>query len=408
MRVLVLTPEFPWPATSGGRVRSVAQLKVLSSLPEVEQIVLSSVREEDVSLLEVAALEKAIGKCHVMPPLFHPIHLRTNLRFVPRVIWNRLTTGTPYLAAKWLSRELAWRITSELQSKFYDVVYIDHLGMAAYFDLVKRASPRSRVVLEQHNIESDLFEQYRERVRGPKRIVAGIESAKARAFEIDILKRADAVVAISESDREGMRRLAGTESTVVPQVVSFTRAPWSTGRSSAIYVGNLAWHPNVEGLDWFAREVWPKVRAEIPHASLRVVGSGLAKGPNGKPSVPDAWRVPGIDVIGFVQDLDTVYSDAAVFVSPILSGSGIRIKVLEAMRSGIPLVTTEEGALGLPIMHERHALVSRGPDEFARDVVRLLRDEELQRALRDGAYSFLEDHHSLSLAQAKMRRVLGI
>ena len=408
MRILVLTPEFPWPATSGGRVRSVAQLKVLSSLPEVTEIVISSVREEEVSAASIAALEGAVGKCHVMPPLFHPIHLRAHLGFVPTVVWHRLRSGLPYLAAKWVSRELAWRITSELKRVPYDVVYIDHLGMAAYFDLVKRTSPRSRVVLEQHNIESDLFEQYRHRSHGIKRMLAGIEANKARAFEIDVVKRAHAVVAISESDREGMRRLANVNSTVVPQVVSFARSEWSSGRTKAIYVGNLAWHPNAEGLDWFAREVWPKVRREIPDAELRVVGSGLAKGADGKTVVPQAWRVPGIEVVGFVDDLNSVYADAAVFISPILSGSGIRIKVLEAMRSGIPLVTTEEGALGLPITHERHALVSRGADEFARDVVRVLRDEQLQLTLREGAYSFLEAHHSLTLAQAKMRRVLGL
>lgn len=408
MRILYVTPEFPWPATSGGRVRSVAELKVLSSLPEVEEIVISSVREEEIEEGQIAALESAVGKCRVLPPLFHPIHLKAHLRFVPHVVWARFHRDLPYLAAKWVNKELAWRIASEMRAKSFDVVYIDHLGMAAYFDLAKQTSPRTRVVLEQHNIESDLFAQFHDRSRGLKRLVAGIESAKARDFEKDILRRADAVVAISDADAEGMKNMAGIEPIVVPQVVSVKKRTWSRGRSQAVYVGNLAWHPNVEGLDWFAREVWPLVRNEIPKATLRVVGSGLPNGPGGEPKVPEAWRVPGFDVVGFVDDLETVYRDAAVFISPILSGSGIRIKVLEAMRSGIPLVTTVEGALGLPIEHERHALVTQGPAAFAAAVVRVLRNETLQQELREGAYRYLEAHHSLALAQEKMRRVLGV
>lgn len=408
MRVLYLTPEFPWPATSGGRVRSVAELKVLSSLPEIEEIVISSVREEEISESLISSLENAIGKCRVLPPLFHPIHLREHLSFLPKVAWARLRHDLPYLAAKWINKELAWRISSELRAKHFDIVYIDHLGMAAYFDLVKQTSPRSRVVLEQHNIESDLFAQFEERSRGIKRWVAGVELAKARAFEKDILRRADAVIAISDADRDGMKTMAGVDSVVVPQVVTAKKREWSSGRSHVVYVGNLAWHPNVEGLDWFARDVWPRVRSEIPNAELRVVGSGLSNGPDGKPKIPDGWRVPGIEVVGFVDDLETVYRDAAVFISPILSGSGIRIKVLEAMKSGIPLVTTLEGALGLPIEHDRHALVTRGPNEFAAAVVRILRSESLQQSLREGAYGYLDSHHSLALAQEKMRRVLGV
>jgi glycosyltransferase involved in cell wall biosynthesis len=141
---------------------------------------------------------------------------------------------------------------------------------------------------------------------------------------------------------------------------------------------------------------------------LRIGGSGLAKDASGKPIVPDKWRKPGIECIGFVEDLGAFYKDAAAFLAPILGGSGVRIKVLEAFRAGMPLVTTVEGALGLPIENGREAMVAKSADEFATAVVRVCESEDLQRKLREGGYDYLTREHGLPAAQRVMRDVLGI
>jgi len=155
MRVVHLTAEFPWPATSGGPVRALSQLRVVASLPEVDAITVVSVAERAVDDVDLEALAAAVPRLRVVRPVFHPIHLWKFPAYVPRVVVLR-APGVPYLAAKWHSAPLRRALRRALQQTDADVVHVDHLGMLANAgsDVLDRA--RARTVLDQHNVESDI------------------------------------------------------------------------------------------------------------------------------------------------------------------------------------------------------------------------------------------------------------
>jgi glycosyltransferase involved in cell wall biosynthesis len=409
MRVLHLTTEFPWPATSGGSVRTVSQLRILASLPEVEQVTVLSVAEQPVAEAERRALAEAIPKLRVAPPIFHPVHLFDFKSYVPRVVALRALRGVPYLAAKWDSRKLRTALRHALIDSPVDVVYVDHLGMALYLADVTAERPSCRVVLDQHNVESDFFKQFAEKQKGPKRLIAQAEYDASVRFEKNALRRADAVVAISAEDAKHFDALAGIHAHVVPMVLAFERKPRPRpARPNLCYVGNLRWHPNVAGLDWFCRDVWPKIRARVPDATFEIAGVGLKPDASGKLPVPEAWKVPGVTTVGFLEDLEPLYVRSLAMLAPVFGGSGVRVKMLEGFRAGMPVVTTPDGAFGLPLEDGKEALVAGDPDGFAARVERLVNDEALRQRVREGGYSYLEQHHSLKVAQDVMRRVLGI
>ena len=363
----------------------------------------------------------------ILTPVFHPIHLKAHKRWIPIVGVVRVGTLMPYLAAKWISPRVAYAITAAMRSERFDAIYIDHLGMTAYLPLIRSLArkvrgKRARIVLEQHNVESDFFKQFADKKSGLLKFAATEEWKASARYEKRMLKEADAVVAISSTDKDAFDRMTsergesgerGTPafSTVVPQVVTYKKTEWRGAEGnhpSLVYIGNLGWHPNVEGLDWFAEKVWPLVRAKNPNITLRIGGSGLSLDAEGKPKIPAAWKREGIECVGFVDDLNAFYKGAAAFIAPILGGSGVRIKVLEAFRAGMPLITTTEGALGLPVENETHAMVAKDPESFADAVVKVCASDALQRALRDGGYAFLDNEHGLLKAQAAMRSVLGL
>ena len=406
MRILHLTTEFPWPATSGGSVRTLSQLKVLASLPEVERITLLGVSERTVTAAECAALARAVPKLTVLPPAFHPIHLWRHPRHVPRVMALRLL-GVPYLVGKWDSAILRSRLREELRAAAPDVVYVDHLGMTRYLSDIRAGRPEARVVLEQHNVESELFKQFAESHRGLRGQVARAERRAAARFEKRVLAAVDAVVAISGSDADHFERLAGVRAHVVPVVVEpeHVSRPRSR-RPHFCYVGNLRWHPNVAGLDWFCAEVWPKIRARLAGASMEIAGVGLPPDHGDRLAVPRAWRVPGIETVGFLADLGPLYDRSLAMLAPVLGGSGVRIKVLEGLRAGLPIVTTVEGASGLSFRDGREALIAIDAADFAARVESLVGDESLQTLLRDEGYAYLERHHSLAVAQRAMQKAL--
>jgi glycosyltransferase involved in cell wall biosynthesis len=408
MRVVYLTTEFPWPATSGGPVRTLSQLRIVASLPEVESVTLLSVTEQDVPYADVLALERAVPKLRVVPPVFHPIHLFDFKQYVPRVVAKRLL-GVPYLVGKWDSPKLRAELRRTLVEGPVEVVYIDHLGMAGYLPDIKAERPFCRTVVDQHNVESDFFKQFAEEKTGPKKIVAKAEYAAARSFEQRVLREVDGVVAISHEDAKHFEALAGVRSHVVPVVMTFERKPRpNPGKPHFCYVGSLRWKPNVLGLDWFCQKVWPLVRKRVPDATFEIAGVGLKPDASGRLPVPDAWKVPGVETVGFLEDLEPLYAQSLGMLAPITGGSGVRLKLLEGFRAGMPVVTTPDGAFGLPLEDGREALIAADPEGFADRVAKLVNDEALRERVRAGGYAFLESHHSLAVAQKVMRGALGL
>jgi len=407
VRLFYLTTEFPYPPISGGRVRSLAQLKLLASLPEVTELSVQTLTEEALPDTALGELGSVLPRAQVLPPVFHPIHVKQFPHYLPLIAALR-AGRLPYLAGKWVSPRIALTLRRHLRSP-KDVVYVDHLGMGVYFSFIRKLQPTARIVLEQHNVESDFFKQLADRQTNPvKRLVASQEWRAARRFEERTMRDANSVVAISDSDAQVFSEM-GVRAQVIPQVVTYEQTDWTDNRAPRlVYVGNLGWHPNVEGLDWFCSQVWPLVRAQVPNAELDIAGSGLGKDAAGRPKVPTAWQVPGVRVVGFTQDLERFYQGAVGFLAPILGGSGVRIKVLEAFRGGMPLVTTTAGALGLPIRHGEHAMVADTKEAYAKSVAELCQSSALQRRLRDGGYEYLKMFHSLQAAQGVMRQALGI
>ena len=409
VRILHLSADFLWPAGDGGRLRSIAQLRVLSSIPEIEHIAMFCLCEEAIGAERRAELEREIPKLTVFDPVFHPVHLFRHRRYVPRVVLLRVLRGVPYLAAKWDSPAVARALRRALAGREFDVVWINGLGMAYYLPLVRELLPTARVVLDQHNVESDRFVQFARRQRGLRRVIADAEARAAIRYERSVLRAVDAVGAISESDARGLRDLAGIAARVVPHVVPIARAVERIPEAGRLcYAGKLSWEPNARGVDWFCREVWPIVRRRLPEATLEIAGIGLPQDPSGRQITPPAWRAPGITMLGFRRDIDAVYARSAAMIAPLFGAFGISIKLLEAFRHGIPVVTTPDGAWGLPVENGRELFIESDAEAFAGRVVELATSRALGARLQAAAYSYLERHHALATAQAAVRDLVGL
>ena len=409
VRILHLSADFLWPAGDGGRLRSIAQLRVLSSIPEVEQIEMFCLCEEEIGAERRADLEREIPKLTVLDPVFHPVHLFRHRRYVPRVVLLRVLRGIPYLAATWDSPAVARALRRELAGRDFDVVWINGLGMAYYLPLIHDLLPMAHVVLDQHNVESDRFVEFARRQRGVRRIIADAEARAAIRYERSILRGVDAVGAISDSDARGLRELAAVDARVVPHVVSIAPPVERDAVDLRIcYAGKLSWEPNLRGVDWFCREVWPIVRERLPDATLEIAGAGLPTDASGQQIAPPAWRAPGITMLGFRRDIDVVYARSAAMIAPLFGPFGISIKLLEAFRHGIPVVTTPDGAWGLPVENGRELFIESEPAAFASRVVELATSGASRARLQAAAYSYLERHHAIATAQSAVRELVGL
>src|SRR6266852_1419565 len=175
VRLLFSAPDFAWPPVRGGHIRVLSQLRVLTSLPEVERVRVFWLREDPLAWRECEGLERAIPKVGVARPVFHPVHLRRHPRYIPRIAWLRLAHGIPYVAGKWESPTVRRALAAELRGGHFDAVWLGALGTARYLPLIRRLAPRARVILDGHNVESDIWREFARRQRGIKRAVVEAE-----------------------------------------------------------------------------------------------------------------------------------------------------------------------------------------------------------------------------------------
>jgi glycosyltransferase involved in cell wall biosynthesis len=406
MNVLFLSLDFVFPADRGLRVRSLSQLRVLSSVEAVERITFLSLTEAEVSEDRRRALEGEVPKLRAVPPVIQPSHMRRSPRHLPRLVRLRLQ-GSPYLVAKHDNPAMRALVAEHLKALAYDVIYVGHVGMMAYLPGIRRLAPRARVILEEHNVEWEIFERLAPTFRFALRQATRWEARALRDYERRALRTANAVIAISDADAAAFRKLAGIQATVVPTFIQpGARRVEGTRAPALAYTGLLAWQPNAQGLDWFCKDVWPLVRERIPEATLTIAGPGLRRDSAGALLVPPNWRAPGIQTVGYVNDLEDVYKSSVAMVAPIIGGSGVRMKLLESMRAGMPTVTTTDGAAGLEVADGREMLIADTSAAFAERTVSLLSDQGLRERLRGAGYAYLDDHHSLAAARARLEKAL--
>lgn len=379
-------------------------------MDSVESISLLCLSDREIPGEHLRRLEEQLPKVKVEPPVAYRPRMRGPPLAALRLLHLRLLKREPYLIAKCDSPAMHTLVHRLLRTRRYAIAYLGYIGMMSYASDVRRLAPRTGVVLEQHNVEWQIFERLAASMRAPLRHAVKLEARALRAFERRSMRQADAVVAISDSDAMGFRELAGTEAIVVPPYFEAraTRIEPESLPPSLGYLGTLAWQPNRFGLDWFCSEVWPRIRQRMPEATLSIAGPGLTKRADGTHELPSSWALPGITAVGFVENLEDLYGGVRGMVAPVVGGSGVRMKLLETMSAGMPTVTTTDGAAGLGVADGREVLIADTPTDFAERVVRLLSDPALRERLRRGGYEYLAARHSQPVARARMEEALAL
>jgi glycosyltransferase involved in cell wall biosynthesis len=272
----------------------------------------------------------------------------------------------------------------------YDLVWLETLYTAQYARAVARIAQRA--ILNTHNVESELEKQFLHQAsRGVEKTRSGMRWLNLRWAERHYLPLLDTVIAASEDDAVAYRRLLKQDRVeVVPNAVDTHRYSVHSGRpdrASLLFIGRLQYFPNQNGLRWFLSEVWPLIRAAVHPVRLIVVGDAAA-------SEIEGLRSSDVEYAGRVPSVGPYLETASVSICPLLEGSGTRLKIIEAMAAGVPVVSTSKGAEGLEVTSGRHLLIADTPSEFAKAVGLVLTDDQLASALVADARALVEARYS--------------
>ena len=385
MKILLLTQVLPYPPDSGPKIKTFNVLKHLAASHEVHLVsfVRSAAESENAAVLREYCRE---------------VHTVVMRRSAFRNAWffaRSLLTRKPFIILRDESSEMHALIAELVGREHFDVVHADQLNMVQYALVLGGVSK----ILDAHNAVWTIVHQtWRSTPPGPRKWVLGLEWKKLRRYEGTAGQHCDEILAVSEEDKQALVSAGCPESrfTVIPIAIDTqeTRAvERDPDARSIIHVGTMFWPPNIEGILWFARRVYPLIRESMPQTQLYLVGAKPRADVQALQDQDDS-----IQVTGYLDNLVPYLRQSAVFVVPLLAGSGMRVKILDAWAWGIPIVSTSVGCAGIAVHPGEDILVADTPEEFAAAVARLLQDRELAASLADKGRRYVETHFDWRVA----------
>jgi len=380
MRVLVLTQVLVYPADAGPKIKT---LQVLRHLATRHEVVYCTFVRSDKEVQEAEKLRETCNRVVTVP-------MERSRSRDARFLLESLATGESFLMRRDESARMRSMVRQLLLDERIDVLHVDQLNMMRFVP----SDWQGTVILDEHNAVWQVVERLRKGARNPfSRWFLGREVRLIRKVEATACQRARFVLAVSEHDRQALRAVAGGSVSIelVPitvdvdglETIRSARAPQP---HRLFTIGTMFWPPNSEGVAWWLREGYEHLISLCPEVTYDIVG---ARPPRELQVLAEHFA--GVHLHNYVEDVSSFWIHTAALAVPILSGGGVRVKILEAMALGVPVISTTIGAEGLDVRHREHLLIADTPEEFARACNEVLQDEQLaQRLAHNGRQLILK------------------
>ena len=380
-RVLMLTPQVPFPPRQGTALRNWGLLR---GLAEDHAVSLLSFAAPDQPQTPPAEITQRVERVAILPQPQRPAGERLR---------QLATSPRPDLTLRLRDSAFAAQLDAWLAVHTFDWVLVEGLELTSYLDQVWARPTPPHVAFDDHNCEYLLQKRAcLADVRRPRRWVGAgyslVQWRRLQRYEADICRRADLVIAVSRADAAVLQRIApDVEPLVLPNGLHVAEYADFEGdadleQPAFVFTGTLDFRPNVDGVLWFAREVWPHVRAALPAAHAYLVG----RRPHAR--LAPLRDAPGVVITGSVPDTRPYIHAATVYVVPLRVGGGTRFKILEAAAMRKPIVSTTLGAEGFPEAPEALVLADE-PAAFADACVRLAQDATARQQAAQRAGEFV-------------------
>lgn len=301
-----------------------------------------------------------------------------DLTVKPLNAFLNLFTRKSYHAERFISEEFKKRLAAVLDKEQFDVVQLEVLFMAPYVETIRQHS-KAMIVLRAHNVEHKIWERIAKDTKSPlKRWYINHLAKTLKEFELNALETVDGVAAITRKDAAFFRKYCSKPVIDIPFGVypeQFNPKYEIEGKPKFYHIGSMNWMPNEEGIRWFVDEVLPKTVEKVPDFVYHLAGRSM-------PEWLTSMKNPHVDVVGEVPDAKEFVTNHDVAIVPLLSGSGIRIKIIESMALGKTVITTRVGAEGILYDEEVNIIIAENKAKMV-EAIRSL-NENPETAVRIG------------------------
>ncbi|PST84114.1 glycosyl transferase family 4 [Pedobacter yulinensis] len=393
MKVLLLSYRIPFPPNSGYPIVVYNTIKGLLSLGA------------EVTLFSLNPRKHWVEPDDVYDPVFSEINFQTYTIDTDVNIWSaflNIFTNESYNVSRFFEEEAVKMLENILREQEFDVIQFEGLFVVPYLDVVKQNS-KARLIYRAHNIESAIWERLAASEKfAPRRWYLEFLASRLKSYETDQINRFDRIFAISEPDRLSIVKFGCKNPIdVFPVAVELDRYRSDLGKTSfptLFHLGAMDWRPNKEGLEWFLDEVWPDIEALNKDLRFYIAGKKMQK------QFFD-YDSENLIVEGEIFDAVEFMNSKSIMIVPLLSGSGMRVKIIEGMAMRRCIIATSFAAEGIDCRHGHNILIANTPDDFYRSILQCVTNPRIWREIGENARRTVERDHEM---HSSGRRMFGV
>ena len=389
MRILQLCNKFVYPPKDGGAIGIFNYTKAFSALGNEVTVLAMNTSKHPYDIKDLPEDVKKMAEW---------ISIDVDNAVKPISAFISLLQNRSYNIARFISSEYNEKLIELLNQKEFDIIQLEGLYLSPYLETI-RAFSQARIVMRSHNIEHEIWQRSADNEKSfLKRLYLKILAKQMRSYEISRLNKYDLMTSVTERDAQ-MLKTFGCELPIHVCPAPYDETVLKADKTkmeypSLFFIGALDWMPNVEGLEWFLKIVWENISLKFPDLKFYIAGRSADKA-----KLPEMKNVV---VVGEVENAYEFMNSKGVMIVPLLSGSGIRVKIIEGMALGKTIVTTSLGAEGIPCKDGQNILIADTPEAFADKITKCINEKITFAMIGDNALQFAKQRFSSQEVTSKL------
>jgi glycosyltransferase involved in cell wall biosynthesis len=381
LKILILTPRIPYPLKDGGAIA-------------MHQTIEGYVQQGcEVSLLSMNTSRHWVDE-NSLPELYSKlVHFKTvfiNNNINPLSAFFNLFTGKSYNVSRFINKNFETELIELINQEVFDIIQFESIYTSPYLQIAQENSD-AKCFCRVHNIEHLIWQRLSENEANfLKRKYLKILTNRLKNYEIDILKNFDLLLPISRTEEKYFSDNKINASFYLPFGIDINKPILENieqNMHSIYHIGSMDWAPNVEGVTWFLSTVWDDLQTELKDVKLFLAGKNMPKSLLKKENNQTV-------ILGEIEDFSAFSLSKNIMIVPLLSGAGIRIKVLEAMAFGKVVIATEIAVEGIGLTHQKNVLIANSPEDFKEQLHYCFSNLEKIKSIGDYAKQFVEANYS--------------
>lgn len=380
MRILQICNKPPFPPHEGG---SIAMHNITMGLINAGH----TVKVLAISSFKNNTTKEILPEWYLKATQYETVFV--DLKIKPSAAFLNLFSEKSYHVERFISKAFTEKLTDILLLEKYDIIQLETLFLSPYIEEIRKYS-NAKIVLRSHNIEHLIWQRIANDCKNPlKKYYIRHLTETLKKYELDVINKFDGIACISRKDESFfMRNNCAVPTTTISFGIDIEEYNFKFAQEnvSLFHIGAMNWIPNQNGIKWFLQHVWHLINEELSDVVFSLAGRKM-------PVFFTKLKLPNIDVVGEVENAKDFIQSKGIMIVPLFSGSGIRIKIIEAMALGKLVITTKIGAEGINYTHKENILIANSAEDFKFAVTEAISDGNLRKKIAENARFLIETEH---------------